>query len=259
MFKKSVIPLYFYKLRAALLFLFLLIQGPLLFAQQKIKGVILDSNTKQRVAAVYLYNMAREEGTFNNLKGEFHLDAEEGDVLILAKEGYFPDTITVRSQTTLMVELQRSSIWLKEVHIMARKSPQQALEQKKDEYESASRRGDGGPLLTMGNGGAGLSINALYSLISREGRNARYLQEIIERDYRDAIIDYRFSAYLVKTLTGLESDKLEDFMFYYRPSYYFILNSNDYALGIYVKNSFEEYKRNPELRKVQDLAEDLKE
>lgn len=104
-----------------------------------------------------------------------------------------------------------------------------------------------------------MSINALYSLISREGKNARYLQEIIERDYRDAIIDFRFSAYLVKTLTGLENDKLADFMFYYRPSYYFILNSNDYALGIYVKNSFEEYKRNPELRKVKDLAEELKE
>lgn len=257
MSKKSAIPLYFYNLRTAFLVLFLWIQGSLLFAQQKIKGVILDTNTKQRVAGVYLYNTDSEEGTFNNLKGEFYLNAKEGDVLILAKEGYFPDTITIRSHTTLMVELQRSSIWLKEVHVMAKKSPQQALEEKKGEYESAYRMGDGGPLLTMGNGGAGLSINALYSLISREGKNARYLQEIIERDYRDAIIDYRFTAYLVKTLTGLKGDKLEDFMFYYRPSYYFILNSNEYALGIYVKNSFEEYKRNPNLRKVQDLAQDL--
>jgi hypothetical protein len=137
---------------------------------------------------------------------------------------------------------------------MAKKNPQQDFEQKKIDYETAYKKGNPGPLLSTGNhGGAGLSINALYSLISREGKNARYLQSIIERDYRDAIVDYRFTPQIVESITGLEGDKLGDFMRQYRPGYYFILNSNDYELGVYIKKSFEQYKINPDARRVNDL------
>jgi len=216
-----------------------------LYAQQEIKGLVLDANTKQRVAGVYFYNTSSKEGVFNNLKGEFRILGEEGDVLILAKEGYFPDTITVQNQNTLILSLQRSSIWLKEVHVMSRKSPQQDLEQKKIDYESAYKNGTSGSLLSKGSGGVGLSIDALYSLISREGKNARYLQEIIERDYRDALIDYRFTPQLVKSLTGLGDKEVESFLIRFRPDYYFILNSSDYELGVYIKNCFERYSVHP--------------
>jgi hypothetical protein len=227
--------------RFTLTFFLLLLTAYSLYAQQEVKGLVLDENTKQRVAGVYFYNTTSEEGVFNNLKGEFRISAEVGDLLILAKEGYFPDTIKVRDQSTLILNLRRSSIWLKEVHVMARKSPQQDLEQKKIDYESAYKNGNIGPFLSKGSGGVGLSIDALYSLISREGKNARYLQEIIERDYRDAIIDYRFTPQLVKSLTGIADEELKSFMIRYRPSYYFILNSNDYELGIYIKKCFERY------------------
>lgn len=244
--------MYFYSLRSYILLLYIILMGFLnVSAQEDVKGIVFDSNTKQRVAGVYFYNTSNEKGSFNNLRGEFHLSAEVGDMLILAKEGYFPDTITIKNNTTLIINLTRSSIWLKEVNVMAKKSPQEELEAKKEEYNSAFK--ENGPLLSTGNGGAGLSISALYSLISKEGRNARYLQKIIERDYRDAIIDYRFTTYLVKSLTNLEGDRLADFMFYYRPSYYFILNSTDYALGIYIKKNFQEYQINPNARKVDSL------
>lgn len=243
----------FTKVRSKLILFLCLLNVSALFAQKAVKGLILDANTKQRVASVYIYNSTKEEGVFNNLKGEFNLSADEGDFLILAKEGYFPDTIRVHNQSTLILYLERSSIWLKEVHIMAKKSPNQELEQKKIDFESAYKKGDPGSFFSSGSGGVGLSIDALYSLISKEGKDARRLQEIIERDYRDAIIDYRFTIFVVKNLTQLEDSDLSDFMFQYRPSYYFILNSSDYELGIYVKKCFEEYKRNPNSRRVQEL------
>lgn len=224
-----------------------------LFGQQNLEGIVFDANTKQRVASVYLYNTKTNEGSFNNLKGEFKLQANPGDLIILAKEGYFPDTITVHHHQAVTVYLQRSSIWLKEVHVMARKSPQKELEEKKEEFESAYRKGDPGSLLSTGMGGVGLSIDALYSLISREGKNARYLQEIIERDYRDAIIDFRFTPHIVKMITGLPDNELKEFMLQYRPSYFFILNSNDYTLGLYIKECFEQYKADPKARKLPPL------
>jgi hypothetical protein len=229
----------FTKVRFKLLFLLFFLNTYNLFAQQAIRGLVLDANTKQRVAGVYFYNTSSKEGVFNNLKGEFNILAKEGDLLILVREGYLPDTIKVQNQNTLLLNLQRSSIWLKEVHVMARKSPQQDLEQKRIDFESAYKNGNPGYFLSKGSGGVGLSIDALYSLISREGKNARYLQEIIERDYRDAIIDYRFTPNLVKSLIGIGDEELKNFMLQYRPSYYFILNSNDYELGIYIKKCFE--------------------
>lgn len=242
-----------------MLYIAFLIAPSLLFAQQRVQGIVLDATTQQRVAGVYFYNLNTESGKFNNLKGEFSLSADSGDVLVLAKEGYFPDTLHIKDKSTVLVTLQRSSIWLREVHVMGKMSPREAYEQARKENSEAYRRGNTGPLLSSGSTGAGLSINALYSLLSKEGKNARYLQRIIERDYRDALIDYRFTPTLVSSLTQLSGAQLENFMFEYKPSYYFILNSNDYELGIYIKKSFEAYKKNPNLRRTQHLLDPVEE
>lgn len=225
----------------------------LLFAQQEVDGIVFDTDTKQRVARVYIYNTSNQTGTFNNLKGEFRLKAAEGDVLIAATEGYFPDTLTLRGDPTILLFLKKSSIMLREVSIVARKSPDDILRQKQEDYNTAYSKGDPGSLLSVGNSGAGLSIDALYSILSREGKNARYLQEIIERDYQDDIIDYRFTPELVSANTGLKAELLEDFMQQYRPSYYFILNSSDYELAMYIRSSYKKYQRNPAARRLPPL------
>jgi len=229
----------------------------LLLAQEGVNGIVYDQNTKQRIAKVYIYNTNNDTGTFNNLRGEFQLEVSPGDILIAATEGYYPDTLTVKDEKTILLYLKRSSIMLREVSIIARRSPQEVLEQKKEDYNTAYRNGDPGPLLSVGNSGAGLSIDALYSLISRKGKNARYLQEIIERDYQDDIIDYRFTPEMVRSNTGLKGEALNDFMLQYRPSYYFVLASNDYSLALYIRSSYEEYKKNPKARRLPPLNDDI--
>lgn len=238
----------------SIIFLLLLSSG-LVMAQQEVSGIIYDQDTKQRVARVYIYNTNNDQGAFNNLKGEFTLQAKPGDVLIAATEGYFPDTLTIQQKNILVLYLKRSSIMLREVSVVARKSPEEILRQNKEDYNVAYRRGDPGSLLSTGHSGAGLSIGALYSILSREGKNARYLQEIIERDYQNDIIDYRYTPELVHSNTGLEGDALIDFMEQYRPSYYFILESNDYSLALFIRSSYQEYRRNPRARRLPPLQE----
>lgn len=219
-------------------------------AQKAIQGIVFDKHTQQRVAKVYVYNTANDAGGFNNLRGEFNIPADRGDVLIAAAKGYFPDTLVVGNEDIVLFRMERSSIWIDEVSVIARRSPEEQLLQNKREFGTAYSKGDAGSIFSVGPTGSGLSIDALYTLISREGKNARKLQEIIERDYRESVIDYRFTPELVKQVTGLSDEELTDFMQQYRPSYYFVLSANDYNLAFYIRESFFRYKENPEWKRL---------
>jgi hypothetical protein len=224
-----------------------------LYAQKHAQGIVLDLETKQRIARVYIYNANNDAGDYNNTKGEFSIVGKPGDVLIAAVEGYFPDTLTVVENRTHIFQLKRSSIRIQEVSIVVRRSPEELLKERQREYSTAYSKGERGPLLTSGTNGSGLSIDALYRLISREGKNARRLQEIIERDYRESVIDYRFTPELVSRTTGLTGEKLADFMFQYRPNYYFVLGSNDYNLVFYIRTSYAKYLQNPHANRLPTL------
>ncbi len=221
-------------------------------AQEK-EGIVFDSYTAQRVSRVYIYNTANDAMKYNNSRGEFSIDAKAGDTLIAVAKGYHPDTMIVRQTPVLIVKLNRATIWLDEVSIMARRSPAEVLENRKEDFRDAYRKGDPGSIFSVGPSGAGISIDALFSLLSREGKNARYLQELIQREYENNLIDSRFTPDLVKSLTRLNGGALQDFMQQYRPSYFFIQQANDYAMARYVQESYESYRKNPHAYRLPPL------
>ena len=214
--------------------------------------------SKQRLTRVYIFNTRTGEGFYNTTKGEFKTNAREGDVLVAALQGYGVDTVSIRTVSTVLFYLKRNSIQLQEVVVRdSLGTPEELLQNTKEEYNAAYIKGAVGNLLTPGGsnggGGAGLSINALYSLLSREGRNARQLQKIIERDYRDAMIEYRFTRTLINRVIGISGSKLLDFKQQYKPGYYFIIQANDYELIEYIKKSYASYLDNPAAYRLQPL------
>jgi hypothetical protein len=218
-----------------------------LFAQEKpVQGIAFDRDSKQRITRVYIYNTRTGKGFYNNSKGEFFTNAAKGDILVAALQGYAVDTASVSSMNTVIFYLKRTSIYLDEVIVRDTvKSPKDKLEENKSLYRDAYIKGDTDDMLNLGPRGVGLSITSIYNLLSREGRNARHLQRIIEQDYKDAIIDYRFSKSLINSVTGLKGEPLKDFIQSFRPSYYFILEANEYELISYVKSTYQTYLRNP--------------
>jgi hypothetical protein len=212
----------------------------------QIQGIVFDSATKERLNRVYIYDTRSHQGIYNNTKGEFTINAFQGDTLIVALQGYGVDTATVQLQNTIIFYLKRTNILLKEVVITdSLMSPDKKLAEIQKEYSKIYRIGDSKDLISVGQGGAGLSIDALFSMLSRQGKNARYLQEIIENDYRDAIINYRFTKNLVSSVTNLSGEKLKDFMMQYRPNYYFVLEANDYSFITSIKSNYKRYLQNP--------------
>ncbi|WP_411273290.1 hypothetical protein [Daejeonella sp.] len=230
--------------------MFFISAGKLIAQDQGFQGIVFDMDSKQRLTRVYIYNTRTGEGFYNTTKGEFKTTARTGDVLVAALQGYGVDTISIKSEKTLLFYLRRNSIQLQEVVVRdSLKTPAEQLKQSQEEYNTIYTKGAVKDVFTTGGsnggGGAGLSINAIYNLLSKEGKNARMLQKIIERDYRDAMIEYRFTRTLLNNVTGLSGAKLIDFKQQYKPGYYFILEANDYELIKYIQKSYLSYLGNP--------------
>ena len=218
-----------------------------LYAQTKpVQGIVIDKETKQRLAKVYIYNIRTGDGLYNNTKGEFSTFAIPGDTLVAALSGYGVDTMVFKGQAAAYFQLKSLGIRLRDVVIQEKKlSPQQLYEKNVQEYRYQTMKGSSKDLLNLGNGGVGLGIDAIYNLLSRQGRNARHLQKILEKDYREDLIDYRFNANLVRQVLSIKDAELTDFMQQYRPTYQFVLDADDYAFNMFIRNAYKSYRLNP--------------
>ncbi|KQN34354.1 hypothetical protein ASE92_12160 [Pedobacter sp. Leaf41] len=241
------------KLFATLAFLFCF--TIVLHAQTKpVQGIVIDKETKQRLAKVYIYNVRSKEGLYNNTKGEFSTYANPGDTLVAALSGYGVDTIIFKGQTAAYFQLKSLGIRLRDVVIAQKRlTPQQQYEKSIKEFRYQTMKGSSKDLLNLGTGGVGLGIDAIYNLLSRQGRNARHLQKILEKDYREDLIDYRFKASLVQQVLGIKDTELEEFMQQYRPTYQFVLDADDYAFNIFIRNAYRSYRMNPKALQLPPL------
>ncbi|MCJ8210621.1 carboxypeptidase-like regulatory domain-containing protein [Mucilaginibacter sp. RS28] len=225
-------------------------------AQPKtIDGIVFDKDSKERIAKVNVVNTRTGESVYNNLQAEFHIGAQPGDRLIFSKLNYFSDTLTVKGTGSLPVYLKPKSIMLNQVNVRdTLQSPQKRLlETKKDYSIIYGSIGNRDVLSVSPGGGAGLSIDGLYNMISRKGRNAEHLKEIIERDYHENIIDYRYTKTLVASVTGLREPQLTDFMRKYRPGYYQVVTASDYEFILSIKANYKRYIRNPRALSIPPL------
>jgi hypothetical protein len=246
-----------FAMRLGLLFLFLFVSFGVFAQERSLTGIVFDHNSKERIAQVNILNTATGKSVYVNLKAEFAIDARVGDKLIFTKLNYRPDTVTVQNYTPLAVYIQPLSIQLKEVTIHdSLATPEQMLEATKRNYPNIYGHIANTDLLSIGADGAGvgLSIDGLYNMFSRSGRNAAHLRENIQQDYYQNVIDYRFNKTLVGHVTGLKDAQLADFMQKYRPGYYTVLTASDYEFISYIKSNLRRYLRRPKLYTLPPLV-----
>ena len=175
-------------------------------------------------------------------------------MIISSLSGYKNDTIKIANQTALVFYLRRLAIRLPEVVFRdSALSAKAKYEETKKEFNKLYRLGNNKDLLNIGPNGAGLGIDAIWSAFSKEGKNARRLLEIMERDYQNAIIDQVFNRELVNRTTGLKGGKLLVFMLNFRPPYEFVVKANEYELVNYIKQAFMRFN----MSNFQDVS-DLK-
>jgi hypothetical protein len=229
------------------LFILLLFAADLYAQDRTVQGVVFDNATKERIALVNVRNLRNGRSVYNNLKAEFKILVQTGDMLVLNKMGYFADTLKVPANGDIAAYLKASSIMLKPVNVRDTVlSAQKRLEQTRRDFSKVYGSLSNRQLLSISPGaGAGLSIDAIWNMISRSGRNAAHLREIIEQDYKLNVIDQRFNRTLVQQVTGLKDQQLANFMARYRPSYYQVTTATDYEFISTIKANLKRFMRNP--------------
>lgn len=231
------------------------------FAQEgQVEGLIFDKDTKDRVAHVNIINTRTGKSSYNDLKGEFKVDAQQGDKLVFIKQDYLPDTILIKSPANIAVYLQRFAIPLREVTIRdSLATPQSRLAATKREYNKIYGSSAYSDLLSVSpGGGAGISIDALYNSFSRSGRNAEHLRGLIQGDFEQNVIDYRFNRTYVGNVTGLKDKELTEFMLRYRPGYYMVTTASEYDFITYIRNNLRRYKRSKRALAIPPLIKPTK-
>ncbi|QKJ28239.1 hypothetical protein HQ865_00170 [Mucilaginibacter mali] len=239
------------------LFVFVMICGvSASFAQQKeVDGIVYDKITNERIARVNIVNLRTGQSVYNTLKAEFKINALPDDRLIVSKQGYFTDTLKIPANNSILVYLRPTAVQLKQVNIRDTiLSPQKKLLATRSEYSKAyGSNAYRDPLSLSPGSGAGISIDAIWNSLSRSGRNAERLQNVIERDYRESVIDFRFNKSYVSSITGLKDAQLTDFMFKYRPSYYSVTNDDEYHFILAIRANLKRYLRNPKAFSLPEL------
>ncbi len=217
------------------------------FAQQRnTEGLVFDAVTKDRIAVVYITNLRTGESMYNSLNGTFRVAAAPGDLLVFDKMDYFTDTVRVTGTEALVVYLRRTGITLKQVDIYdTLSSPKSIMAKNRSTYSKAYGSLANRDLLSLGTNGVGLGIDALYNLFSNEGRNAARLRGVLDEDYKRNVIDAKFNRTFVGRVTGLKGAQLTDFMYKYRPGYYFISSASEYELIASIRTNLKRFLRNP--------------
>ena len=193
---------------------------------------------------------------YNNLKGEFKIAARAGDKLTFVRANYHPDTLTVKDGEPLAVYMERLAIQLKEVTVRdTLLSPEKRLEATKRDFTKIyGSLAYNDFLSTPSYGGAGLSIDALWNAFSRSGQNAEHLRQIIQSDYEQNVIDYRFNKTFVANVTGLKDERLTSFMMRYRPGYYTTRTASEYDYILMIKANLRRFLRRPRVYTLPPLT-----
>ena len=254
-----------------LLFFFiglLLIQPYSAFSQQEdnvlIEGVIIDENNTP-VPFVNVGNLRTNKGTASNNEGRFRVSMLQSDTLVFSSIGYQRYVFTLNKeiatrQLNITIHMNSSSLELEPVKVYAFKD-EQALKrailemQIKDEPPSkiiipGIQYGDMSK--TKPNLKSPISlVQGVFSKSIKEEK--KYAQVSKEYDSWQKNVYNKYNPIMVREVTGLPEDKVDDFMKFCEIGESFIRLSNEYEIVVAIQKCYNNYiKEGDEEPKVEN-------
>jgi len=222
---------------------------------------VMDADTSVGVFRCHIINKTQHLGTASDDFGFFTVTANVGDSVIFSSIGYVRLTIAVHDSmytNNRIIKLKPAVYLLTQVDIgllstydrfkrdVLSREAQEAYQMAPlvNQYNaySPSLPNQGGiniPLI----GALASPVTFLYDILSKEGKQFRYYQSVINGTAEFIIIGEKFNGLLVKELTGFENDELIKFMSYCMFTKEYLLLASEMEIKREIMYKYREYIR----------------
>ncbi len=212
-----------------------------------ISGIIYKKSYNEKVAQVMVTNTTRKILATSNNQGVFHIQAAKGDTLLFQKAEHTSQTFVISGPYDVNIYMQ-PNITLGEVTVREQ-SKKQELDETLNQYRKQGVFANGKPKALSF---LGSPLTGMYELLGTGPKRARHFAEYSKNELQQIEINKKYNKAAIKKLTPLPDEEIEDFMNYFSPSYEAVKNWNDYDLINYIKKSYDYYKDNKEILKLQN-------
>lgn len=216
---------------------------------QQVNGLTFNQKTLARVAQVTVTNLQRPIVMFSNDVGTFSIKAAVGDTLLFTKPGYTELRLAVGQQNDIVVYL-RPAVQLQDVVVKA-KTRKQEQQEAMNTYRSKGTFYNGKPpALSF----LSSPVTGIYELFGKTPGRARRFNEQMQRENQQTEVNKRYSVDLVKRVTKLPDEEIQQFMLLYSPPYPEVLKWNDYELIQFINRSMIGYNKSKSLPPLPKLT-----
>lgn len=231
-----------------------------LLAQEELKieitGEIIDSETNDAVPYVHVVNKSAELGTVSNTEGRFWITMNKSDTLLFSAIGFETFAFTIKDQVTtdklvVTIAMNMSTMQLKPVKVFAFRDEaalKKALIDTKVPLEN-NQRGiqlpgfNYGPRKEVKPNAFGNPISYIASKFSKEIKEQKKLAEYEQGYDYQKIIKAKYNQQVVIRLTGMEEDKVEEFMEFCHIDDSFVGKSSEYEIAIAVNSCYVDFQK----------------
>jgi len=215
-------------------------------SQYKVRGTVYDASHSYPLEAVTVLSTSGT-GTSTDSLGNYLIDVAEKDSIwfsYLGKPTVKYPVLKIADVAQFDISLKVEIPVLKGVTVRPRNYKQDSIQNRLD-YKKVFdfRRPNVESMTSIGPNGAGIDINEVMRLFQfKKNRSTISFQQRLIEQEKDKFIDNRFNKALIRRLTNLDGEDLEQFISLYRPTFETAAYTSDYIFQLYIKESGEKFK-----------------
>lgn len=215
-----------------------------------ISGTVYDSSKLYTIPEVYVYSTSGSRAITDST-GEYHINVKAQDSISFFYGGKSTIKFPVKSMLdytafdiSLRIKVKQKYKLLSPVTVFSDSYRRDSIENR-DEYAKIFGSEKPGIHSDYEPGGpAGLDLDALIGMFQRRKNqeNLAFKNRLIQQE-QDNYVDYRFSSKTISRITGLKGDDLNKYKKFYRPTYFFVVNSTLAEFYEYILNTSYSFKK----------------
>lgn len=232
-------------------------------AQEQLKGVLLDEETKNPIEGSHVLNLSKQTMAITNQDGEFTIKAQAFDTLFISNVNYHYKQFIIKNTSSVTVLMTPLIIELEEVEVRNKPKYPNVFREKLERLEEQKSKKINGlpqakpmaeipPLFQEDNSlkfwenGRILPPPIIDIYVIPKMFNRKYkakMKYYTLKAEKDEIIEAnkKFNRQIIKKLVRLEGDLLTDFIMFMDVDDDFIKKSSEYEIAAFIKEKYNEF------------------